>query len=75
MRKVLILGSTGSIGVQALEVVRGSGELEVVGLSASTDIPVLLDQAREHGDGLVVRGDRLPQPTLKLERIGLAHEG
>jgi 1-deoxy-D-xylulose-5-phosphate reductoisomerase len=49
MRKVLILGSTGSIGVQALEVVRGSSELEVVGLSAATDVPNLLDQAREHG--------------------------
>ena len=49
MRKVLILGSTGSIGVQALEVVRGSGELEVVGLSAATDAASLLDQAREHG--------------------------
>jgi 1-deoxy-D-xylulose-5-phosphate reductoisomerase len=49
MRKVLILGSTGSIGVQALEVVRGSSELEVVGLSAATDIPNVLDQAREHG--------------------------
>jgi 1-deoxy-D-xylulose-5-phosphate reductoisomerase len=49
MRKVLILGSTGSIGVQALEVVRASGELEVVGLSAATDVPNVLEQAREHG--------------------------
>jgi 1-deoxy-D-xylulose-5-phosphate reductoisomerase len=49
MRKVLILGSTGSIGVQALEVVRASDELEVVGLSAATDIGTLLDQAKEHG--------------------------
>src|SRR5688572_13965495 len=57
MRKILILGSTGSIGVQALEVVRGSGELEVVGLSASTDIPVLLDQAREHGVDRIALAD------------------
>jgi 1-deoxy-D-xylulose-5-phosphate reductoisomerase len=57
MRKVLILGSTGSIGVQALEVVRGSSELEVVGLSAATDIPNLLDQAREHGVSRIALAD------------------
>ena len=57
MRKVLILGSTGSIGVQALEVVRGSGELEVVGLSAATDAASLLDQAREHGVRRVALAD------------------
>ena len=34
MRKVVILGSTGSIGTQALEVVAASEELEVVGLAA-----------------------------------------
>jgi 1-deoxy-D-xylulose-5-phosphate reductoisomerase len=49
MRKVLILGSTGSIGVQALEVVRASDELEVVGLSAASDGERLVEQAREHG--------------------------
>jgi 1-deoxy-D-xylulose-5-phosphate reductoisomerase len=57
MRKVLILGSTGSIGVQALEVVRASDGLEVVGLSAATDVANLLDQAREHGAGRVALAD------------------
>src|ERR687894_251467 len=57
MRKVLILGSTGSIGVQALEVVRASSELEVVGLSAATDVARLVDQAREHGVGRVAMAD------------------
>ena len=36
MRRILILGSTGSIGVQALDVVERSDELEVVGLAAQT---------------------------------------
>jgi 1-deoxy-D-xylulose-5-phosphate reductoisomerase len=46
----VILGSTGSIGVQALDVVRRSrGDLEVVGLSANRDWPALLEQARELG--------------------------
>jgi 1-deoxy-D-xylulose-5-phosphate reductoisomerase len=49
MRKVLILGSTGSIGVQALEVVAASDELSVVGLSARAEWERLLEQAREHG--------------------------
>jgi 1-deoxy-D-xylulose-5-phosphate reductoisomerase len=57
MRKVLILGSTGSIGVQALEVVRASEDLEVVGLSAATDVANLLDQTREHGVGRVALAD------------------
>jgi 1-deoxy-D-xylulose-5-phosphate reductoisomerase len=57
MRKILILGSTGSIGVQALEVVRASDELEVVGLSAATDLGTLLDQAREHGADRVALAD------------------
>src|SRR5688572_22491130 len=57
MRKVLILGSTGSIGVQALEVMRASDDLEVVGLSASTDSDTLLEQAREHGAKRVALAD------------------
>ncbi len=34
MKKVLILGSTGSIGTQALEVIGASDELQAVGLAA-----------------------------------------
>jgi 1-deoxy-D-xylulose-5-phosphate reductoisomerase len=49
VRRIVILGSTGSIGRQALEVVGGSSELEVVALSAATSAGPLLDQARAHG--------------------------
>jgi 1-deoxy-D-xylulose-5-phosphate reductoisomerase len=48
-RRVLILGSTGSIGVQALDVVARSDELEVVGLSAHDGWERLVAQAREYG--------------------------
>jgi 1-deoxy-D-xylulose-5-phosphate reductoisomerase len=49
-RRVVILGSTGSIGVQALDVVsRADGEIEVVGLSAGSSWEALLEQARAHG--------------------------
>jgi 1-deoxy-D-xylulose-5-phosphate reductoisomerase len=47
-RRLLILGSTGSIGTQALDVVaRSAGELEVAGLSAESSWEALVAQARE----------------------------
>ena len=45
-KRVLILGSTGSIGTQALDVCSRSEELEVVGLSAENSWETLLEQAR-----------------------------
>jgi 1-deoxy-D-xylulose-5-phosphate reductoisomerase len=48
-RRLLILGSTGSIGTQALDIVRRSGEHELVGLSAERSWQTLVEQAREHG--------------------------
>ncbi|HZO59294.1 MAG TPA: 1-deoxy-D-xylulose-5-phosphate reductoisomerase [Solirubrobacterales bacterium] len=47
MRKLVILGSTGSIGVQALDVVARSEDLEVVGLAAGENWERLLAQASE----------------------------
>lgn len=49
MKKVVVLGATGSIGVQALEVIAGSDELSAVGLSAATDWEALVESARDHG--------------------------
>jgi 1-deoxy-D-xylulose-5-phosphate reductoisomerase len=49
MKKLVILGSTGSIGVQALEIVAASDELEVVGLAAGTSWERTLAQASKHG--------------------------
>jgi 1-deoxy-D-xylulose-5-phosphate reductoisomerase len=46
-RRLLILGSTGSIGTQALEIVAHSDELELVGLSAQGRWEQLVGQARE----------------------------
>jgi 1-deoxy-D-xylulose-5-phosphate reductoisomerase len=48
-RRLLILGSTGSIGTQALDVLAGSEELELVGLSAERSWETLVAQARAHG--------------------------
>src|SRR6476659_6698298 len=57
MRKLVILGSTGSIGVQALQIVAASEELQVVGLAAGTSWEQLLDQARQHGVPTVALAD------------------
>ncbi len=48
-RRLAILGSTGSIGCQALDVVSRSPDLTVVALSAASSWESLLVQAREHG--------------------------
>jgi 1-deoxy-D-xylulose-5-phosphate reductoisomerase len=58
MRKVLILGSTGSIGTQALEVISGSPELTVAGLAAGRGWETIVAQAREHGVGTIALADR-----------------
>src|SRR3954468_23389081 len=48
-RKLLILGSTGPIGTQALEIVGRSDDLELVGLCAERSWEPLVEQARAHG--------------------------
>src|ERR1700744_127302 len=58
MRNVLILGSTGSIGTQALEVISASPELRVVGLAAGRGWESTVAQAQEHGVGTIALADR-----------------
>ncbi len=48
-KRLLILGSTGSIGTQALDVCAQSDEFELVGLSAERSWEPLIEQARAHG--------------------------
>jgi 1-deoxy-D-xylulose-5-phosphate reductoisomerase len=49
MRRIVIAGSTGSIGTQALDVIARAEELEVVGLAAGSSADALLEQAAAHG--------------------------
>jgi 1-deoxy-D-xylulose-5-phosphate reductoisomerase len=57
MRRILILGSTGSVGTQALDVVGRSDDLEVVGLAAAQSVEPLLAQAAQHGVERVALAD------------------
>lgn len=62
---IAILGSTGSIGTQALDVVRGMG-LRVTALCANRNIDLLEVQAREFQPAMVAVMDEEAAKTLKL---------
>ncbi|MBQ2114983.1 MAG: 1-deoxy-D-xylulose-5-phosphate reductoisomerase, partial [Lachnospiraceae bacterium] len=53
MKKIAILGSTGSIGTQTLEIVRDNPDLQVVGLAAGSNIELIEKQVREFKPRLV----------------------
>ena len=69
MKRLLILGSTGSIGTQALDVV--GDEFEIVGLSAGTAHEDLVRQARAHG----VRRIALSDPDAAARAAEIWAEG
>ncbi len=53
MKKIAILGCTGSIGTQTLEVVRENRDIEVLGLAAGGNVELLEKQAREFRPQLI----------------------
>ncbi len=53
MKKIAILGSTGSIGTQTLDVVRANKDLQVLGISAGRNVKKLEEQVREFHPRLV----------------------
>lgn len=69
MRKIILLGSTGSIGTQTLDVVRNNPkELEVVGLAANTRVAEVEKQVREFKPKYVCMYDEKAAKDLE-ERI------
>jgi 1-deoxy-D-xylulose-5-phosphate reductoisomerase len=74
-RRLLILGSTGSIGTQALEIVAQSGELELVGLSAQGSWEQLIAQAREFEVGRVALTDADAAARAREDWSGEVLEG
>jgi 1-deoxy-D-xylulose-5-phosphate reductoisomerase len=57
MRKLVILGCTGSVGTQALEIVSAGDDLSIVGLAAASSWEPALEQARQHGVPAVAFSD------------------
>ncbi len=68
MKKVLILGSTGSIGRQALEVIRDNKDkFEAVGLTCMTRVDDLIEQIREFSPSAVCVGNEEDARRIKNE--------
>ncbi len=66
MRKIAVLGSTGSIGTQTLDVIRKNGDIEVLGLVAGSNVELLEAQIREFGPRLVAVWDEEKAEDLKV---------
>lgn len=66
MKKIAILGSTGSIGTQTLEVVRANGDIEVLGIAAGSNIRLLEEQIREFHPRLAAVWSEEKARELKL---------
>lgn len=66
MKKLSLLGSTGSIGTQTLDVIRRNNDIKVVALAAGTRINELAAQAREFEPELVCIGTEKLAGELKI---------
>ncbi len=74
-RRIVVLGSTGSIGTQALEVAAQSPGLEVVGLSAASNWEQLVAQALETGARRIALADPAAAERARSEWDGEVLEG
>ena len=71
MRNIVILGSTGSIGTQTLEVVRANGDLAVTGLAAGSRTELLEEQIREFHPSVVCVFDEKAAGELAVRTADL----
>ena len=67
MKKIAILGSTGSIGTQTLEVVRTQKDIQIVGLAAGSNIALLEEQIREFKPRIVSVWDETRAAELQAK--------
>lgn len=72
MKKVAILGSTGSIGTQTLDVVREQGDIQVTAMAAGSNITLLEKQIREFKPTLVCVWDEARAKELRLRTADLS---
>lgn len=68
MKKIAVLGSTGSIGTQTLDIVSKNRDLQVVGLAAGSNITLLEEQIRTFHPLLAAVGDEEKAKELR-ERV------
>ncbi len=68
MKRVLVLGSTGSVGQQTLDVLRGLRDsFDVVGLSGNSNSAALVEQAREFRPSAVAVACDVPEQTVSSD--------
>ena len=72
MKKIGILGSTGSIGTQTLEIVREQGDIEVCALTAGKNIDLLEKQIREFSPKLACVWSEEDAKKLRLRTKDLS---
>lgn len=66
MKKIGILGSTGSIGTQTLEIVRNNKDLQVVALAAGSSVSKMEDQVREFCPQMAVMWSKEAAEELRI---------
>lgn len=70
-KRLIILGSTGSIGTQALEVARDNKDIEIVGLAAKGSVDLVEKQVREFNPKYVAMYDESAAAVLKERLVDL----
>ena len=66
-RKIVLLGSTGSIGTQTLDVVRNNADLEIIGLAANRNVTLIEAQIREFHPHYAAMFDPAAAQELKVK--------
>ena len=66
-RKIVLLGSTGSIGTQTLDVVRNNADLEIIGLAANKNVTLIEAQIREFHPHYAAMFDPAAAQELKVK--------
>ena len=80
-RNISILGSTGSIGTQTLDIVRQSPDMKILGLCANRNVALIELQAREFQPKLIACADAICAADLKIRladtavRVAAGNEG
>ena len=67
MKKIALLGSTGSIGTQTLDVVRNQGDIQVTAMAAGSNIALLEKQIREFHPSIAAVWDEKKALELKAK--------
>lgn len=67
MKKIGILGSTGSIGTQTLEIARNNKDIQVVALAAGSSVQKLEEQIREFSPRIAVMWSSKAAEELRVK--------